>query len=706
MTSRTAAAVGGAIVAAKRRPGPAVIGAAVLMAAIAAISAVAPAFQPWTPAAAAEPPRLVCAGRLLGSDGRTDLGELERAAATHWDLSREDAVVLLERREVEWTADRRRIETVHRAVRIAADHVVEEYADLRIAYDSLRTDLEVLSLRTYRDGHWIESGPTARVETTADALDRAPDLSGIRERMLLHDGVGLPCVVETAWRVTDRRPFRDGVEGIFVFAQEDPVVRAEFSFAASAGTGLLEAGGGAPSPLSEQGAAGGAERRSVRMEFLAPAGTVSLDAAAYLPHVTWSTWSTWAALGASFRDEFDRALTLDAALRDSVRVQAAEGPTPAETARRLAAFVDRRVRLTECDEALQRPVPRRAARVHATGYGSAYDRAALAAALFREAGLSVEPLYRGRGFGAVDEGVPTLGRMQGVALMLREPADASRQPPDTLRDSPDMTREPPDALRGLPGVGGFLGIFEPGSSRIDFGTASLLGRTVWVPGRSGRPTVRGAADRETSRLRVGLDLVPATGDSSWSGEGFVEADGVFSPYGSMVGLGDEAKGRLEAITGSILEGATMGGYNVAVLQPSRVVAGMGVTVRSGKPDDLGRRKLVVGEPDGGVPALLPGDLHLSDPVRRAPVMLPAPLVQEVRVRLRLPADRVVRLPEPVRIKNSAGEFTVTVERTGDKVTIVRTLRLDAARYEAMAWPELRALLLADASERNGVVLYK
>jgi hypothetical protein len=641
--------------------------------------------RPWTPAEAAEAPWLVCPGRLVGSDGRTDLAELERAAATRWDLSREDAVVLLERREVEWTADRRRIVTVHRAVRIAADDAVEGYADLRVAYDSLRTDLEVLSLRTYRDGDWIESGPTAQVEMTPSALDRAPDLSGIRERMLLHDGVGLPCIVETAWRETDLWPFRGGTEGVFVFAQQDPVVRAELSFTAPAGTGLFETSGGAPSPLSEQEVAGGAERRALRMEFLEAAGTMSLDAAAYLPHASWSTWADWASYGAFLRDGFERAIALDAALRDSVRVLAAEVPTPAEKARGLAAFLARRVRLVESDEVLLRPCPREAARVHATGYGSAFDRAALAAALFREVGLEAEPFYRSRGFSVVDEGVPTLGRMQQLTILLREP---------------------PDTLRSGPGAAAFLGVYDPATGEVDFGTASLLGRTVWVPGRDGRPALRGGANPGVSRLRAGLDLTAAEDDSSWSGEGFVEADGCFSPFGSMVGLGDEAKGRCEAITGSLLDRATMGGYNLAVLQPSRVVAGMSVTVKSGKPDDLGRRKLLIGAPAGGVKAFLPGDVHLSDPARRAPVIFPASLVQEVRVRLRLPADRVVRLPLPVRLDNSAGEFTVTVERTGDKVTIVRTLRLDGARYEAVAWPELRALLLADASERNGLVLYK
>lgn len=665
------------------RPGPLTVMA--VTAAMAVMAVMALTMQPWTPTAAAAPPPLVCAGPLLGSDGRTDLAELERAAATRWDLSQEDAVVLLERREVEWTADRRRIETVHRAVRIAADDAVEGYADLRIAYDSLRTGLEVISLRTYRDGHWIESGPTAQVETTPSTLDRAPDLSGIRERMLLHDGVGLPCIVETAWRVTDIRPFRGGTEGTFVFAQQDPVVRAELSFTAPAGTGLFEAGGGAPSPLSEQEAAGGSVRRAVRMEFLEAAGTVSVDAAAYLPHASWSTWADWASYGAFLRDGFERAIGLDAALRDSVRAQAAEEPTPAEIARGLAAFIARRVRLVEFDEALLRPYPRGAARVHATGYGSAFDRAALAAALFREAGLEAEPIYRSRGFSDADEGVPTLGRMQGVALILREPSDT---------------------LYLAPAVAAFLGVYDPATSEIDFGTASLLGRSVWIPGRDGRPVPHGGTNRGVSCLRAGLDLAAAEDDSSWSGEGFVQADGCFSPYGSMVGLGDEAKARFQTITGSLLDGATMSAYNLAVLQPSRVVAGMSVTVKSGKPDDFGRRKLVIGAPASGVKALLPGDVHLSDPARRAPVIFPAPLVQEVRVRLRLPADRVVRFPEPVRLKNGAGEFTVTVERTGDKVTIVRTLRLDDARYEAMAWPELRALLLADASERNGMVLYK
>jgi hypothetical protein len=639
----------------------------------------------WAPAWSAKTPRFVCTGPLLGSDGRTDLAELERAAATRWDLSREDAVVLLERREVEWTADRRRIETIRRAVRISADDAVEGYADLRIAYDSLRTDLEVLCLRTYRDGGWIESGPTAQVETTPSALDRAPDLSGIRERMLLHDGVGLPCIVETAWRVTDLWPFRGGTEGVFLFPQQDPVVRAELSLAAPAGTGSLETGGGAPAPLTEHDPAGGADRRWVRMEFLDATGAASLDAAAYLPHASWSTWADWASYGAFLRDSFERATGLDAALRDSARVQAAEEPVPAERARSLAALVDRRVRLVESDEALLRPRLREAWRVHATGYGSQIDRAVLAAALFREARLDAEPFYGSRGFGVIDEGVPTLGRMRGVMLLLREP---------------------PDTLRGLRGASAYLGLYDPATSKIDFGTASLLGRTVWIPGRDGRPALRGGADRGTSRLRAGFDLTLAKGDSSWAGEAFVEADGAFSPYGLVVGLGDQTKQWCEAVTASLLDSATVGGYNLAVLQPSRVVTGMHVTVRRGKPDDLGRRKFILGSPEGGVLALLPGDVHLSDPTRPAPVVFPAALVQEVRMRLRLPAERAVRLPEPVRLQNGAGELTVTVDREGDKVTVLRTLRLDRARYEAAAWPDLRALLLADGSERNAVVLYR
>lgn len=652
---------------------------------LAVMAAMVLAIWPWAPVAAESPRLLFPQGRLPASDGRTDLAELERAAAARWDLSRQDAVVLLERCEVEWTADGRRIETRHRVVRIAAEVALEEYADLRVAYDSVRTDLDVLSLRTYRDGHWTESGPTAQVETMSSALDRAPDLSGIRELMLLHDGVELPCIVETSWRVTDRWPFRGGTEGVFVFAREDPVVRSELSFTAPTGTGLFETGGGAPSPLSEQDATGGSVRRAARMELLDATGTMSLDGAAYLPHASWSTWPDWASYGAFLRDGFEWAVVIDPALQDSVRVRSVEEPTSAERARRLAAFVATRVRLVECDESLQRPRPREAARVHATGFGSALDRAALAAAVFRESGLDAEPLYRSRGYGAVDEGVPTLGRMQGIALTVRER---------------------PDTLRGLTGAGEFLGLYNPDSGEIDFGVASLVGRTAWVPGRDRRPALRGGADRDAGRLQVGVDLAPTEGDSSWSGDGFVEADGAFSPFGAMVGLGDEAKRRLGAIASSLIEGATISGHNVAVLQPSRVVAGMAMKVPSGKPDDLGRRKFVIGAPDGGVNAFLPADVHLSDPARRAPVIFPASLTQEVRVRLRLPANRTLRLPETTRINNGAGRFTVTVERDGDKVTIVRTLRLDGARHDAVAWPELRALLLADVSERNRVVLYK
>ena len=496
------------------RPGvalPPVISAKAKATVIGVMAAMVLSIQPWTPAAAADPPRFVCAGRLLGSDGRTDLGELERAAATRWDLSREDAIVLLERREVEWTADRRRIETVYRAVRIAADDAVEGYADLRIAYDSLRTELKVITLRTYRDGHWIESGPTAQVEMTPSALDRAPDLSGIRERMLLHDGVGLPCIVETAWRVTDLWPFRGGTEGVFVFAQQDPVVRAELFFTAPAGIGLFETGGGAPSPYSEQGEVGGAERRAVRVEFLEAEGTVSVDPAAYQPHASWSTWADWASYGAFLRDGFERAIGLDGALRDSVRTRAADEPTPAEKARSLAAFIGRRVRLVESDEALLRPRPRGAARVHVTGYGSAFDRAALAAALFREGGIEAEPLYRSRGCSEVDEGIPTLGRMLQLTLILREPPIRCAGCPGLRHSSASMT--PPRARStsvprlfwgGLFGCRGAMGgpccAAERTEASTVFGLASTWLRPRMIPPGRARDSWRPmAASRLTAR---------------------------------------------------------------------------------------------------------------------------------------------------------------------------------------------------------------
>ena len=149
--------------------------------------------------------------------GEHDIGALLEKASEIHDLSGEDAVLLLDELREDWTADGRRVRSVHRIVYVRTEYANRPHADLRVPYDGARQDLVVTALRTWRlsDERWIESGPTARVETLPFGLDRAPDYQHRREMMLLHDGVELPCVMETAYAIEDREAYRGGASGIW-----------------------------------------------------------------------------------------------------------------------------------------------------------------------------------------------------------------------------------------------------------------------------------------------------------------------------------------------------------------------------------------------------------------------------------------------------------------------------------------------------------
>ncbi|MDP8229430.1 MAG: DUF3857 domain-containing protein, partial [Candidatus Electryoneaceae bacterium] len=88
----------------------------------------------------------------------------------------------------------------------------------------------VRELRTLRDGQWWESDTTGIVETSPHAVRTAYDYNDRREMMLLHDGVELPCILNVEYVIEDKIPFRNGVEGMWLFAKDDPVLESHFSF--------------------------------------------------------------------------------------------------------------------------------------------------------------------------------------------------------------------------------------------------------------------------------------------------------------------------------------------------------------------------------------------------------------------------------------------------------------------------------------------
>jgi hypothetical protein len=169
-------------------------------------------------------------------DGEYDLDALMARAEANFSLIEEDAVILLDAKHLKLQPDGRLEQRVHRVIWIGESSGESVYGDHRIAYDSERADMHIETVRTWRDGQWWVTGPTGLVETLPHSLADAYDYSGLREMMLLHNGIELPCILEIDYSLADKESFREGFDELWIFAKRDPVVVSQIEVSVPIGT--------------------------------------------------------------------------------------------------------------------------------------------------------------------------------------------------------------------------------------------------------------------------------------------------------------------------------------------------------------------------------------------------------------------------------------------------------------------------------------
>jgi len=202
---------------------------------------------------------------------------------------------------------------------------------------------------------------------------------------------------------------------MWIFPQDDPAVRVELRLDVSRGESVVfHTGNGAPEPQMTRGTDGSDTYLWV-MENVARLGTPHInDPAVAEPYAAWSTWRDWETLGALISTSFNQAAVLSQAMADTLKGRLAHEPTPAAKARAIAGLVDEFVGNIRYDTRFWRFSPRPASRTWDTAYGHSLDRAALAAALYRDAGFKAELVYRTAAPGEIDIDVPGLSRFHDV----------------------------------------------------------------------------------------------------------------------------------------------------------------------------------------------------------------------------------------------------------------------------------------------------
>jgi len=286
----------------------------------------------------------------------------------------------------------------------------------------------------------------------------------------------------------------------------------------------------------------------------------------------------------------------------------------------------------------------------------------------------VQPVFLGNGYGSIDEGVPSLARLQGVGLWL--------------------TGENLDAY------------YDPAQSTVSNGIYGHYNRSIWFPVTDKKPEVRLDGKDKKSQFDIRFELSYDKKKESFTGKGFLSVNEAFNRYDKMIGLNDETEKYLDSLVSSVLKDAKVTKFNPTLFNRREVVFGFSLELKCPEEDDYGRVPLKIGVPSGGISGRLPDDVHLYHQKRFSPIVFPGLMSQQVELKLNTEGIEIVLKPENRQIENQAGNFEITVLEKDDYIVINRRLSLIKTEFAPGEWPILKELLLADYHERNQDILLK
>jgi hypothetical protein len=606
-------------------------------------------------------------------DDRVDIAQLWTSAVQHFDTAGQDVIVLSEGQSVTRYPDGRFATTVHRIQWVNSSLSVDECGDVRVPFDQEHCTFTPLAIRTWRDGQWWPSDSTGVVETLPFELERAYDYAGMREMMLLLNGMAVPCIIEVAYRIEDKTPFRTNEEGLWMFTRTDPAVESWFEFSAPSGTKLnVAVSGGEALRESHVDPKTGLEKTVWRMQNLpAQPDPHGLDPAADGPHLVWSTWNNWQDLGTLLNTAFSVDKAHESALRVAVDSLSNKARTIDDLVKSIADFVNDRVTLVEYAESYWWTNPRSVERIYETAYAHRLDRCVLAAALFRLAGFKAEPLFESKSPAPVELDVASLARFSGMKL--------------------SINRE------------GVSAVYDPSDGTISSGDVKLYGHTVWLLGSDATPHF---VEPVKGTLETRIDLKFDKEKSGWGGSGMFAAVGGLCPFDQMTCLDGGGKEYVGTVVESLFEGVSVDDYSPERFDASSLAVGFSIKLDSIKPDDFGRTVLSIGEPEGGIISHLPAQAELFRKELRSSIYLPYLMNQKIEIRLDTTGHQIVYRPEDVSLKNAAGSFSLTTVIKNGQMVLVRELHLEKTLYQPADWRELRDLLLAECQKNNGLIILK
>jgi len=607
--------------------------------------------------------------------GEQDITELMTLARENFDLSGQDAVILFEGKKLYWLEDGRLIDFIHRIIWINSDYAIDLYGDHRIPYDSKHRDFHVATIRTWMDNQWWETGETGIIETTPYALEKAYDYTTIREVMLLHNGIELPCILEVAYYIEDKEPFRKGVDGLWTFAKQEPVVRSWFGFGVPQGTEpQIRISESIAKPDIENDERYNLDVYRWKTELLDRTPQQrSENFAIDVPYIAYSTWNDWQELGLHITNQIKGAIELDNSMKKSLDSLLVDTQTDIEQTGLISDFIKTKVRSINYDNRFWSILPRNAIKTFNTAYGHNLDRTILAMSLLQSSGFKVEPIFIANYYGTDFIHLPTISTMQNPGLLISK-----------------------NDLKGY---------YNPYEGSIEPGTSVFNNRLSWIPGHDDNPVMR-VETSEFSGISIKIDLEYNKEDKKLEGNGVIYANNEFCPYNKMVGAGDETRSYLNRLVSSIIDNSKIENFNPLIFNEKEIKFAFEFETTKMEADSLDRFHLELGIPTGTIVDLIPNGIELYHQSNEMVINFPGKLKQNIELKLNLDDIEIIYSPDNRSVTNDCGDYSLEVSKDEDRLILSDELVTSKSNYKSTNWSNLRKLLLAETNEHNNTVIFK
>lgn len=543
------------------------------------------------------------------------------------DFPNADVVVLSEHTAFTLLPDGRVRKRVEKIEKILTYHGMDVIGDPKVAFNTSDQDLKIEIYRSYTpDGRVVDAEANSFTEMTPFQLQKAPAYTSRRQMVMTKVGLDLNAVTETAFTLSDTKPWRRFLEGVEVLAGPEPALERVISITVPEDTDLhYELFNAEAEPRISKKDGNATYTWTLTNVPLIPSrerGELEDD---FLPTLVFTTCPNWghqaSIIGGLVKAAEDKT---SSSLEEKVDelLEGVQG--------RFAKVAVIHNYVAENINTIHWPLndfeftPRPAAEIYESGYGHALDKAVLLCAMLRHAGFDCAIAAGMRTVkGGIDPSlVPCMAQMKRVVVrveMGQHPLWLDPTAKLEKRSQRDFV-----VFKGLPLIPGF---------------GELHTLTFEGP----------------NELSVSLDA-KAESDLSLEGKVLFSFSGQYSPFYEV----RAGEGSQKAFSGRLLKellpGAEMLSSSVQRLDPARTLLSISFKRPAPKTTET-VKALVMAIPAG---SCLSG---INEPYLQArvlPLVLAWPGTERVKIDIRLPKDvKPFYLPGEISVKNAAGALSQT-----------------------------------------------